>query len=175
MKRRLFLRNALTTTAGAFVVPTIIRSYVIGKNPPSDKINIGQIGCGRKAIESDLPEVLNYDIARVIAVCDVDSNRMADGKKLIENYYAKRIGSTNFIDVKIYKDYREMLLNPDIDAVIMCTPDHWHAQPAIEAALARKDIYLQKPATLTVAEGRLLSNIVTRQGVILQVGAQCRS
>jgi len=175
MKRRLFLRNALATTAGAFVVPTIIPSYVIGRNAPSEKINIGQIGCGRIARDHNLPEILNYDNARVIAVCDVDSKRMADGKKLIEKYYAKKTGSTNVVDVKMYEDYRKMLLNPDIDAVIICTPDQWHAQPAIEAALAKKDIYLQKPATLTVAEGRLLSDVVARQGVILQVGAQCRS
>lgn len=75
----------------------------------------------------------------------------------------------------MYEDYREMLHNPDIDAVIISTPDHWHAKPAIEAALAKKNIYLQKPLTLTVAEGRLLSDVVTRQKVILQVGAQCRS
>jgi len=175
MKRRLFLKNSLASTAGAIVVSAIIPSHVIGKNPPSDKINIGLIGCGRIARDHNLPEILNYDIARVIAVCDVDSKRMADGKKLIENSYNNKTGSTNLVDVKMYEDYRKMLLNSDIDAVIICTPDQWHAQPAIEAALAKKDIYLQKPATLTVAEGRLLSNVVARQGVILQVGAQCRS
>ncbi|MEX2232763.1 MAG: Gfo/Idh/MocA family oxidoreductase [Cyclobacteriaceae bacterium] len=176
MKRRFFLRNALVATTGAFVVvPTIIPSHVIGKNPPSDRINIGVIGTGRIARDHNLPEILKYDIARVIAVCDVDNKRMADGKKLIENYYTVKTGSTNFVDVKMYEDYRELLLNPAIDAVIICTPDQWHAQPAIEAALAKKDIYLQKPATLTIAEGRLLSDVVARQGVILQVGAQCRS
>jgi len=175
MKRRLFLSSTLATTAGAFVIPTIIPSSVIGKNRPSDKINIGLIGCGRIARDHNLPEILKYDIARVVAVCDLDSKRMADGKKLIEDYYAKKTGSTNYVDVKMNEDYRKMLLNPEIDAVIICTPDHWHAQPAIEAALAKKDIYLQKPATLTVAEGRLLSDLVARQGMILQIGAQCRS
>jgi myo-inositol 2-dehydrogenase / D-chiro-inositol 1-dehydrogenase len=175
VERRLFLRNTLTGAAGAFIAPTIIPSYVIGKNPPSDKINIGQIGCGRIARDHNLPEILNLDIARVIAVCDVDSKRMADGKKLIENYYEKKSGSKNIVDVKMYDDYRGMLSNSEIDAVIISTPDQWHAQPAIEAAMAKKDIYLQKPATLTVAEGRLLSNVITRQGVILQIGAQCRS
>ena len=175
MKRRLFLKNSLATTAGAFVIPTIIPSSVIGKNRPGDKINIGLIGCGRIAREHNLPEILKYDIARLVAVCDLDSKRMEDGKKLIEDYYNKKTASPNYVDVKMYDDYRKMLLNPDIDAVIICTPDHWHAQPAIEAALAQKDIYLQKPATLTVAEGRILSDVVNRQGVILQIGAQCRS
>ncbi len=175
MKRRLFLRNTLATTAGAIVIPTIIPSNVIGQNPPSDKINIGLIGCGRIARDHNLPEILNYDVAKVIAVCDLDSKRVADGKKMVEDYYAKKTGSSNYVDVKMYDDYRKLLTNPSIDAVIICTPDHWHAQIAIEAALAKKDIYLQKPATLTVAGGRLLSDIVSRQGVILQMGAQCRS
>lgn len=175
MKRRSFLRNTLVTTAGSFVAPTIVPSHVFGANPPSDKINIGLIGCGRIAREHNLPEILEYDTARVIAVCDVDSKRMADGKKMIESYYAKKTNSSKFVNVKMYEDYRKMLLNPEIDAVIICTPDQWHAQPAIEAALVKKDVYLQKPATLTVAEGRLLSDVVTKQGVILQIGAQCRS
>lgn len=75
----------------------------------------------------------------------------------------------------MYDDYREMLLNKDIDAVIISTPDHWHAEPAARAALAKKDIYLQKPTSLTVAEGRFLSDLVRKQGVILQVGTQQRS
>jgi myo-inositol 2-dehydrogenase / D-chiro-inositol 1-dehydrogenase len=175
MKRRIFLRNSLATTAGAIVIPTIIPSYVIGQNPPGDKINIGVIGCGRIARDHNLPEILNYDVAKVIAVCDLDSKRLADGKKMVEDYYTKKTGSSNYVDVKMYEDYRMLLANPSIDAVIICTPDHWHAQIAIEAALAKKDIYLQKPATLTVAEGRLLSDVVMRQGVILQMGAQCRS
>ncbi len=79
------------------------------------------------------------------------------------------------MDVKVYEDYRQMLQNPDIDAVIISTPDHWHAQPAIEAALAGKDIYLQKPTSLTIREGRMLSDVVKRKKVILQVGTQQRS
>ena len=175
MERRLFISNAVAATAGAIVFPTIIPSTVIGKNPPGNKINIGLIGCGRIARDHNLREVLKYDIARIIAVCDLDSKRLSDGKKLIEEFYAKKSGSANYVDVKMYEDYRIMLQNSDIDAVIICTPDHWHAQIAIEAALAKKDIYLQKPTTLTIPEGRLLSDVVRKQGVILQVGAQCRS
>jgi predicted dehydrogenase len=175
MKRRVFLKNSLASTAGVLAVPYIIPSSVIGKNPPGDKINIGQIGCGRIARDHNLPEILKYDNARVVAVCDLDSIRMENGKKQVEAWYSKKTGSNSYVNVKMYEDYREMLLDPSIDAVIISTPDQWHAQPAIEAALAKKDIYLQKPATLTVAEGRLMSDVVTRQGVILQTGAQCRS
>lgn len=175
MKRRAFIRSSLATTAGAIMVPTIIPSSVLGKNPPSGKINIGQIGCGRIARSHDMAETLPFDSARLMAVCDLDSKRLADGKKLVEDFYTKKTGKAGYIDVKMYSDYHEMLLNPDIDAVIISTPDHWHSQPAIEAALAKKDIYLQKPTSLTIAEGRLLSDIVHRQGVILQVGTQQRA
>jgi len=175
MKRRSFLKNTAATAAGAIIAPTIVPSTVFGKNAPSNKINIGQIGCGRIAREHDLPGTMQHDISRIIAVSDVDSKRMSDGKLLVEKYYSKKKESDHYLDVKMYPDYREMLLDKDIDAVIISTPDHWHAQPAIEAALAGKDVYLQKPNSLTVTEGRLLSDIVHQQGTILQVGTQQRS
>jgi myo-inositol 2-dehydrogenase / D-chiro-inositol 1-dehydrogenase len=108
MKRRSFLRKALVTGAGAFVVPTIIPSNVIGKNPPGDKINIGIIGCGRIAREHNIPEIVKYDTARVTAVCDLDTKRLADGKKLVETFYTNKTGSANAVDVKMYEDYRKM-------------------------------------------------------------------
>ncbi len=175
MKRRNFLKNTVATTAGAIMLPTIVPSSVFGKNAPSNKINIGQIGCGRIARAHDMPGTMQHEVARMIAVSDVDSNRMADGKKLVEDTYKKQLGRNNAVDVKMYGDYKDMLANKDIDAVIISTPDHWHSQPAIEAALAGKDIYLQKPTSLTITEGRMLSDIVHRQGSILQVGTQQRS
>jgi myo-inositol 2-dehydrogenase/D-chiro-inositol 1-dehydrogenase len=175
MDRRVFIKNAATTTAGAIVIPTIVPSSVFGKNAPSNKIQIGQIGCGRIARSHDLQDTLKFDIARVMAVSDVDTDRMKDGKKLVEDFYARKEGSNTAMDVKMYGDYKEMLLNPEIDAVMISTPDHWHAQPAIEAALAGKDIYLQKPTSLTIAEGRLLSDIARKKGTILQLGTQQRS
>ena len=175
MERRIFLKNAAATTVGAMVIPTIVPSSVFGKNAPGNKINVGQIGCGRIARGHDMPGVMQYDVARMIAVSDVDSNRMEYGKKLVEDYYNKKTGSNNTMDVKMYSDYKEMLLNKDIDAIVISTPDYWHSQPAIEAALAGKDIYLQKPTSLTVAEGRLLSDIINKQGAILQMGTQQRS
>ncbi len=162
-------------TAGAFIVPTIVPSSVFGKNAPSNHICIGQIGCGRIARDHDMPGTMQHDVSRIIAVCDLDSNRLKDGKKLVDKFYEKKTGNANYIDAKMYGDYHEMLQNPDIDAVIISTPDHWHAQPAIEAALAGKHVYLQKPTSLTITEGRLLSDIVHRQGIILQVGTQQRS
>jgi len=175
MKRRKFVSRSITVAAGTVVLPVIVPFRVMGKNPPGDKINIGQIGFGRIAISHDLQETLKYDDARIVAVADFDSKRLAQGKKYIEDYYEKKTGKAGYIDVKTYSDYHEILADKSIDAVIISTPDHWHAQPALEAALAGKDIYLQKPTSLTIAEGRLLSDIVRQRKVILQVGTQQRS
>ena len=174
MKRRKFVKKTVTGSLGAVVIPTIVPSSVFGKNAPSNNINIGQIGCGRIARDHDMASILKYDQARLIAVCDVDRNRVKDAKKLVDGYYDEN-KSKRYMDAKMYEDFHEMLANPDIDAVMISTPDHWHSQPAIEAALAGKDIYLQKPTSLTIAEGRLLSDVVHRTGVILQVGTQQRS
>ena len=165
-------KTAMATAA--FGIPTIVPASVFGKNAPSNRINIGQIGCGRIAREHDIPGTWRHEVAQFVAVSDVDSKRMADGKKLIEEYYTKKTGKP-YVDVKQYGDYREMLLNKDIDAVIISTPDHWHSQPAMEAALAGKHIYVQKPTSLTIKEGRQLVDVVNKTGVVLQLGTQQRS
>jgi myo-inositol 2-dehydrogenase/D-chiro-inositol 1-dehydrogenase len=174
MKRRRFISKTLTAASGIVILPTIVPSSVIGKNPPSDKINIGWIGCGRQGT-GDLRATIRFDTAMFVAVADVDSNRAALGKKLIEDTYTKSTGKKDYVNVKTYGDYKELLLDKSIDAVMITTPDHWHSQPAIEAALAGKDIYLEKPTSLTITEGRLLSDVVRRKKVILQVGTQQRS
>lgn len=177
--RRQFISRTVKATVASSVMtgafPVILPSGLLGKNSPGNKINIGQIGTGRIARGHDLPDTMKYDVARVVAVADVDSKRATAAKEFIENWYAGKTGKEKYINVKTYDDYHDLLRDPSIDAVIISTPDHWHAQPAIEAALAGKDIYLQKPTSLTVAEGRLLSDVVRRQGVILQVGTQQRS
>ena len=175
MERRNFLKNSSAAVAGSLILPEIVPSSVFGKNAPSNKINIAQIGFGRIAKTHDLAETLKYDEARVIAIADLDSRRQQLGKEFVEGYYNRKSGSTSAVNVKLFGDYREMLLNKDIDAVMISTPDHWHAQPAVEAALARKDIYVQKPTSLTIAEGRILAEVVKKTGVILQVGTQQRS
>jgi len=173
MKRRTFLKSSAAATAGTIVVPTIIPSHVLGKTAPSNKIRIGQIGFGRIASTHDLPETLKNDAAIAVAVADLDIKRAHIGKAWIENFYSDR-GKPGYVNVDVYQDYRELLLDDSIDAVIISTPDHWHAQPAIEAALKGKDIYLQKPASLTIREGRQLSDTINRTGRIFQQGSQQR-
>lgn len=175
MKRRIFLRNAATSAAGAMILPTIVPSTVFGANAPSNKIHVAQIGCGRIAKDHDTAATLMYDHAQFVAVSDVDTKRMSDSKKRIEKHYNKQSGSNNAADVKMYQNYHDLLADKNVDAVLISTPDHWHSQPAIEAALAGKDIYLQKPTSLTIEEGRMVSDIVNRTGVIFQTGTQQRS
>ncbi|WP_291779908.1 Gfo/Idh/MocA family oxidoreductase, partial [Cecembia sp.] len=173
MKRRDFIKT--TALSGAVLgFPTIVPASVFGKNAPSNKIHIGQIGCGRIARDHDLPGTWKHDVGRIVAVSDVDSKRLKEGKELVEKYYSDKMGKP-YMDVKQYGDYREMLLDKDIDAVIISTPDHWHSQPAMEAALAGKHIYLQKPTSLTIKEGRQLTDLVKRTGVVVQLGTQQRS
>lgn len=176
--RRSFLKTAATGTAGiiaASMFPTIVPASVFGKFAPSNKINIGQIGIGRIATGHDLPEVLKNEVAHVMAVADLDKNRLAQGKKWIEKKYADKTGKANYVDVKAYDDYKELLTNKEIDAVIISTPDHWHAQPAMEAAVAGKHIYMQKPTSLTIKEGRMMAEMIKKKKVVFQLGSQQRS
>lgn len=169
-------RKFAKTVLGAAAFPIIVPSRVLGAAAPSNLIQVAQIGCGRQARDSELPGMLrNSDMARFVAVCDLDTVRLKDAKDWIEQNYAKRFGSGNYVNLKTYTDYREMLQDKSIDAVLISTPDHWHAQPTIEAALAGKDIFLQKPASLTIKEGRQMADVIKRTGRILQIGSQQRS
>lgn len=179
ISRRKFLGSSLKTSLLASVafggIPTIVPASVFGKNAPSNRINIGAIGTGRISRIHDMPGVWKYDDVSVMAVCDLDTRRAEDAKVLVNEYYKKKTGKANYDGVSVYHDYRELLANKDIDAVLISTPDHWHGLNAIHAVEAGKDVYLQKPASLTIAEGRALSNAVHRTGRILQIGSQQRS
>ena len=180
-KASLTRRQALSLAAkgaGAAAVaagfPSIVPSSVFGANAPSNRINVGAIGTGRISRTHDMPGIWQYDHARIMAVCDLDANRLEDAKKLVNDVYAKKTGKP-YDGVATYGDYRDLLANKDVDAVVISTPDHWHALPAIAAVEAGKDVYLQKPTSLTIAEGRALSNAVHRTGRIFQIGSQQRS
>jgi predicted dehydrogenase len=136
-------------------------------------VRVGQIGCGRIAQVHDVPAVLKSGLADYVAVSDVDSHRAADSKTQLEGLY--RQAGTPAPPIAVYSDYQELLSAPDLDAVVISTPDHWHAQIVAAAVLAGKDVYVQKPFTMTVAEGILLRDLIARTGRIVQVGSQQRS
>jgi predicted dehydrogenase len=164
-------RSILKTGLGAAAVagfPMIVPSTVFGQNAPSNRINIGAIGVGRISRTHDLPAIQKVASARVIAVCDLDANRVEQGQALVNGFY-----SVN--NTKGYRDYRELLANKEIDAVVISTPDHQHAVLAVNAVRAGKDVYLQKPASLTISEGRYMADAVKASGRIFQIGSQQRS
>jgi predicted dehydrogenase len=171
--RRTFLSNSFKASA-ILALPSIVPASVFGKNAPSNRINVAAIGTGRISRIHDMPGVWKHDFAQIMAVCDLDAKRANDGKKLVNDFYTKR-DNKPFDGVKVYTDFRELLLNKDIDAVLISTPDHTHAMIGAAAAKAGKHIYMQKPASLTIAEGRVISNVVQKSGVKFQIGSQQRS
>jgi myo-inositol 2-dehydrogenase / D-chiro-inositol 1-dehydrogenase len=154
----------------AAVAPLIISSRAWGSN---SRIRVGQIGCGRIAQGHDMPGVIKSDLADYVAICELDSKRLADGVKIIEKSYTDR--GIKAPQIRTFDNYRELIARKDIDAVVISTPDHWHAEVALAAIEAGKDVYLQKPFTMTHAEGVVLRDAVKRHGRILQVGSQQRS
>ena len=168
------VKTGIATGIASLGFPTIVPASVLGKNAPSNTLNIAAIGVGRISRDHDMRETLKYSHAKIMAVCDVDKKRLEDGKKYVNDFYTAKTGKP-YDGVKIYDDHRELLLNKDIDGVLISTPDHSHAYLGIHAVEAGKDVYLQKPASLTIAEGRALSNAVHKSGRILQIGSQQRS
>jgi predicted dehydrogenase len=177
ISRRKFLETSGKITLSSIALagfPSIVPSSVFGKNAPSNRINVGAIGTGRISRIHDLPGVWKHNFAQVVAVCDLDTKRAAEGKALVNDFYSKRDGRP-FNGVTEYHDYRELIKNKDIDAILISTPDHTHAMIAVAAARAKKHMYMQKPASLTISEGRMVSDIVQKSGVKFQIGSQQRS
>src|SRR3954463_6375002 len=135
LSRRRFLGAAgkgLAASSVAAGFPSIVPASVLGAASPGNRINVGAIGAGRISRVHDLPGIWKYDNARIIAVCDLDSRRVEDAKTLVNGVYAKKTGKP-YDGVTGYSDFRELLNNKDIDAVVISTPDHWHSIIGIHA------------------------------------------
>ncbi len=140
----------------------------------SSRLGLGIIGMGTRAHQL-LGSFLRDPGVQVVAVCDVVRQRREHGQKLVEDHYARQKGKGNFKGCKTYNDFRDLLGSKNVDAVVIATPDHWHAMPCILAARARKHIYSEKPLTLTIAEGRRIVEEVKKAKVVFQTGSQQRS
>jgi predicted dehydrogenase len=182
ISRRKFLESSVKFAAGSVILsgfPTIVPSSVFCKYAPSNLINVASIGCGRISTSHDMTGISRYSGARIMAVCDLDKNRADVGPASVRANYIKTANDNGGLkgdwDIKVYYDYKELLGNKDIDAVHISLPDHQHAIVGVHAVKAGKDVYLQKPASLTIEEGRILSNAVKMSGRILQMGSQQRS
>ncbi|MEX0599437.1 MAG: Gfo/Idh/MocA family oxidoreductase, partial [Rhodothermales bacterium] len=184
--RRDFLKTGIAL-AGSATLPTIVPASALGRTTrpaPSDRISLGFIGTGNMGT-NHLLAFLPDERVQITAVCDV--NRESGGywngniggrepaQRIVNFHYGDKIQSGEFSACDSYEDFRELLARDDIDAVVVATPDHWHAIPVIEAARAGKHIYGEKPLSLTVREGRAMSDAVRQAGVVFQTGSQQRS
>lgn len=170
---KLSRRNFLATSAGvAFAFPNILRSAEVA---PSERITLGFIGLGRMGRSHIVNNFCKRPYVHGLAVCDVDTTRREWGKATLDKLNAKHAGKSGSNDVAMYNDYRELIARDDIDAVVIATPDHWHAKIAIDALRAGKDIYCEKPLTHTLNETLALMAEVERNKAVLQTGSMQRS
>ena len=170
--RRGFIKSL---TAAAVAAPTVVPSTIFGgedRAPPSERITLGFIGCGKMANDYHLSTLLGFADVQALAVCDVDEHRREHAKQRVEKAYSQK---ADYKGCDAYDDFRELLSRKDIDAVCIATPEHWHAIPVIEACKAGKDVYCEKPLTLTLAEGRRCIDAVRKHGRVFQTGIQQRS
>ena len=170
VSRRTFLKT--TSVTG----PTIIAASALGSSlraAPSERITVAMIGCGKMANDYHIPQLLNQPDVQVVAVCEVDGNRRGHAENRVNAKYAADKPKLKGCDT--YVDFREVIARDDIDAVCIATPDHWHAIPLIEACKAGKDVYCEKPLTLTIAEAKRCIDAARKHKRIVQTGSQQRS
>ncbi|MHC4507942.1 MAG: Gfo/Idh/MocA family protein [Planctomycetota bacterium] len=175
LTRRQFLKSSAAAGVALLSGPTIVPAPVFGANAPSNRITIGMIGMGRQAYHSNLKFFLGAADAQVVAVCDVDTWRLDNARKAVEQHYAGERNAGAFKGCSTYRDFRELLERTDIDAVMISTPDHWHVPMAMAAARAGKDISCEKPLTLSIAGGRALSDTVRRYNRVFRTDSEFRS
>ena len=166
--RRQFVKRAAQITAGAAAFPYIISSSALGADgevAPSNRINIAIIGLAGMggAWWGHLPVLLEMPDVQVLALCDVQEQFRQRSLTMADKKYGPGV-------CKAYNDFREIIARDDIDAVVIASPDHWHAIMTIAAAKAGKHIYCEKPLTRTVAEGMAVREAVKKYGVVFQHG-----
>jgi len=177
LSRRSFLKSAVITGAGTLAAPHVIASTALGiggRPPASKRITLGFIGVGSHGTEVNLRNFLGNSDAQVVAVCDVDSNYLERAEGIVNKHYANNKTSRTYKGCAVYKDFREVIARGDIDAVVISTPDHWHALISVIAARAGKDVFCEKP-TLTVHEGRVVSDTIKRYNRVFQTASENRS
>lgn len=163
-------RSFMKCTAAIAGFPTIISSAAFGRSeiPPSEKINIGVIGSGGQGRYHMSNYTRLREQAQVVAICDVNAAHLKAGREDLAKAYGKD-------DAACYEDFRELLARPDIDAVSVAVPDHWHALLAVAVARAGKNLYCEKPLAYSIAEGRAIVEAVKKAGIVFQFGTQQRS
>ena len=176
--RRAFLNRSAAATSAAVAAPYVVPASVFGTEEqaaPSERITVGMIGMGRQAIHANLPPFLKSPDTQVVAVCDVDAWRLESARKRTDDFYSARAASGTYKGCQACKDYREIIARGDVDAVMVSTPDHWHVPISLAAVQAGKDVCCEKPVTRSIAEGRALSDAVTKHQRVFRVDSEFRS
>ena len=155
---------------------TIIPRHVLGGKgyiAPSDVLNIGFIGTG-KLVNGYFKQFGKLPEIHLMAACDIYQEKLTKFKQAVDEFYSEKTGKSNYSELKVFSDYHELLDLDDIDAVIVATPDHWHAIPSIDAMKAGKDLYCEKPLAHTVKEGRKMVEAASKYGKVVQTGSMQR-
>ena len=173
LTRRALLARAAALAAAPYVLPASARG-ADGAVPPSNRITLGFIGVGMMG-RGHVRCCLSYPQAHILAVCDVDRWRREDAKSTVEAGYAERRAAGTYRGCDTYTDLRRLLARRDIDAVLIATGDRWHALATVMAAKAGKDVYCEKPASLTIAGALAMVETVQRYGRVFQTGLQQRT
>ena len=173
LTRRRFLAGAGAVMAAPYVVPASALGAG-GVASPSERIGIGSIGTGGRGM-SHVGGLRGHGDVEIRAVCDPQKPKREAAREAVQSFYAGRQGRESFTGCLATPDFRELLARPDIDAVVVASPENWHPLHASLAARAGKDVYCEKALSLTVAEGRALVETIRRHGRTLQVGTQQRS
>ena len=176
--RRSFLKKSVLASAGVVVMasPMIVPKSVLGRNndvPPSERITMGLIGCGSHGGGWNLDMMFNNPMQQVVAVCDVDKNYLSAAQNKVNGHYSQQSGQS-YSGCDAFEDFRDLVNRKDIDAVDIVTPDHWHVMLSVFAMKAGKDVICEKP-TLTIAEGRILSDTQKQTQRVFQTASENRS
>ncbi|MFA7692901.1 MAG: Gfo/Idh/MocA family oxidoreductase [Candidatus Hydrogenedentes bacterium] len=163
-------RSFLGGVGVALTAPHIIPATAFGRNKevsPSNRIQVGVVGTGGQG-KGLMENAIRHKNIRIVALCDVDQERLTEAKRLVDDYYGDQASAA-------YGDYRELLARDDIDALIVATPDHWHALVCVQAARKGLDIYCEKPLAWSLGEGKAIVKAVQENNCVFQVGSMQRS
>lgn len=161
-------RRAVLRGLSAAAFPLILPSRLFGNTAPSRTVNLLMLGCGRQAYHTNLPTFLGMPNVRVVAVCDVDSWRAGVSKQKVDETYGNK-------DCRIFRDHREAMELEDLDAVMVSSTDHWHAQHCLDAIRKGLHVSCEKPLTRYLAEGRILADAAAKAGIVFRTDTECRS
>jgi predicted dehydrogenase len=174
LTRRAVLRNTACAAGAAGLAPLLIPSSVLGAYAPSRRVAVAHIGVGGQG-SGLLDGFLGLAQNQTVAVCDPIRERRESAAQKVDRAYAARAGKESHRGCQAYNDFREALARPDVDAVVVATPDHWHVPAAIAAVRAGKDVYVEKPLGVSIEQNQALRAAVRRHGAVFQYGTQQRS